>query len=202
MNTPTLPTASSRLCRATLALVAGVILFNVAQAAQPAGNTNAPASRDFSAFQIIADRNIFNASRVPRRPGQPSTPRPTNKSAETFSLVGTMFSEKGSLAFFDGTGPEHRKAIKLDGAIAGYTVVQIDPKGVRLVAGTNQVDLKVGNLLRHEEDGTWTLAAGGALPQGGTKDDAATGGSPTTDGAGSNEVLKRLMQRRQQEMSR
>ena len=42
--------------------------------------------------------------------------------------------------------------------IAGYKVANIAPNGVKLAAGTNELELSVGMQLRREEDGPWLLA--------------------------------------------
>ena len=85
--------------------------------------------------------------------------RPTPKSFDSLTLVGTMSYEKGTFAFFDGTSSEYKKALKLTDAIAGYKVTNIAPNGVKLASGTNELELSVGAQLRREEDGPWLLAS-------------------------------------------
>jgi hypothetical protein len=124
--------------------------------AAPAQQTNRPALRDFSSFQMIGEGNIFNPNRRPRfRPAR--TPRPV---VESFSLVGTMSYDANVLAFFDGTGsPNYNKVVKagVPNSIAGFQVSEIGPSSVKLRTPTNEFELKVGMQMRRGDDGKWTL---------------------------------------------
>jgi len=120
--------------------------------------TNRVNPRDFAAFQIINDRNIFDPNRRPRVESQArNTPRPP-QIVDTFSLVGTMSYSGKLLAFFDGTSSDYRKSLPVGDKIAGYTVSDIQHNLVKLQLGTNQVELKVGMQMRRSEDGSWSAA--------------------------------------------
>jgi hypothetical protein len=116
-----------------------------------------------------------------------------------------MTYEKGTFAFFDGTSSEYKKALKLADAIAGYKVTNIAPNGVKLVSGTNQLDLSVGAQLRREEDGPWLLSGQStsyaATPASTSTNAAATTstGSDTASGSAESDIIKRLMQKREKE---
>jgi hypothetical protein len=167
-------------------------------AAQP---TNAPAGTDYSSFRIIAERNIFDPNRYPHTTR--SNRRTTSRSATTFSLVGTMSYKNGMLAFFDGTDSDHRKVLTQNGVIAGYKVVEITLRGVKLESAGKLVEMKVGAQMRQESKGEWQLAGPGELPAS-TADNEATASNETPPSAGSssegNDVLKKLMQQREQEL--
>ncbi len=124
--------------------------------AQP---TNRGNPRDFSAFQIINDRNIFDPNRRPRVMGRNPTPR-APQIVDSFSLVGTMSYSNVLLAFFEGTSGDFRKSVPVGGKIANYTAKEIRQDAVKLAFGTNEIDLKVGMQMRRSEDGTWTPAEG------------------------------------------
>ncbi len=171
-------------------------------AAEPSGERERtpPRSRraDYSAFRAIAERNIFNAARSGGRAA--AAPRETRRPAHvnTLAVVGLMSYEKGAYAFFDGSSSEFRKAVPLGGTVGGFKVVDIRPDRVQLEAGTNQFELKVGARLRREEQGPWQVAESTEpLPA------ASPGPTGSAGAAGSNgaedEVLKRLLQRREQE---
>lgn len=171
-------------------------------ASPAAGQARGTARPDFSAFTIIAERNMFDPN---RRPVRASGPREKPKTVESFSLVGIMRYEKGTFAFFDGTSSSFRKALKQSDSIAGYQVAGIDSAAVRLSSGTNQVELRVGMQLRREDEGEWipsrrpeTFAAYGSAPASST---ATTSATPTDSAAsdGESEVLKRLKERREKE---
>jgi hypothetical protein len=169
--------------------------------AQPAAADAAPARArtDFSAFRLIAERNIFNAARSGGRVNALSRENRRPARADTLALVGVMSYEKGPFAFFDGSSTEFRKALQPGGTVADFKVLEIRPNGVRLDNGTNQFELRVGARLRREDQGPWQLsesteplsaaAAGGA---------SSSGGAESSNDA-ADEVLRRLLQRREQE---
>jgi len=151
----------------------------------------------FSTFKIIADRNIFDPNRTARRRGGPAQPKPV---AESLSLVGIMSYEKGTFAFFDGTSSSYKKALKSSDTIAGYKLTNIGPNSVTLLAGTNQVEMRVGSQLRREEEGPWLLASQSESYAASASSSSST--SARTDsaaGGDANEILKRLRQRKEQE---
>jgi hypothetical protein len=169
------------------------------------GTNNGPITLDYASFKkVIVDRNIFDPNRTPRGSvGPRDFSKP--KSFDSLTLVGTMTYEKGTFAFFDGTSSEYKKALKLADAIAGYKVTNIAPNGVKLVSGTNQLDLSVGAQLRREEDGPWLLSGQStsyaATPASTSTNAAATTstGSDTASGSAESDIIKRLMQKREKE---
>jgi hypothetical protein len=114
-----------------------------------------------------------------------------------------MSYEKGTFAFFDGTSADYKKALKLTDSIAGYKVSNIAPNAVKLVSGTNELELSVGAQLRREEDGPWLLS-GQSISYAATPASTSTNGvtaattnSDTTSGAAESDIIKRLMQKRE-----
>ena len=134
--------------------------------------------------------------------------RSISKSAPSFSLVGTMNYRNGMIAFFDGNDSDYRKVLSPDGVIAGYKVVEITLRGVKLEAAGKPVEMKVGAQMRQESKGEWQLAGSGELPAiaaTATNEAAATDETPAASAAPSsadepNDVLKKLMQQREQEL--
>lgn len=165
-----------------------------------------PARPDYAAFKLIADRNIFDPNRVPHRPD--AGPRTRPKVTESFALVGTMSYEKGTFAFFDGSSSEYRKVLKPADEIASYKLTDIAPNAVKLAAGTNELELRVGMQLHREEGGDWLLATQ-AEPYAASASASATntGAAPETaatqpgasSGGDLSELEKRMMQRREQQ---
>jgi hypothetical protein len=123
-----------------------------------AQSTNPANPHDFSAFQIVSERNIFDPNRQPRVRTPRTTPRPP-KIVDSFSLVGTMSYSNVLLAFFDGTSSDYRKSLAPGGKIANYTAAEIGQDVVKLVSGTNEIELKVGMQMRRSADGKWAAAA-------------------------------------------
>jgi hypothetical protein len=189
-----------RMAAALAAL--GMLLANGRPAA--AQTTNAPAATSYSSFQIIVDRNIFDPNRYAHT--SHSHGRSVSRSAPFFALVGTLSSRNGTLAFFDGNDSDYRKVLSPDGVIAGYKVTEITLYGVKLASTNKPVVMKVGAQMRQEGKGEWQLADSGELPATTTGNEApatdeTTAATPAS-GAGSepNEVLRKLMQQREQEL--
>ena len=171
--------------------------------------------QDLAAFSLITERNIFNASRAG---GRTATPRETRRPArvDAFGLVGVMSYDKGTFAFFDGSGPDYRKALQTGGDIAGFQLVAIFPAAVTLQNGTNSpaLEMRLGMQMRREEEGEWKMgertetfdSAGGSRRSstGGRGEGPSLGSLSTgsTTGGGSADeadALERLRKRREQE---
>ena len=163
--------------------------------------TNAPSRTDYAFFQIIADRNIFNPDRYSHqsrlRQGQREAP------VDAFALVGTMSYQRGQFAFFDGTSAAYRKVLERDGTIAGYKIAEITPNMVKLEAANIRVGLKVGSQMRHDGEG-WQLVAQSELPAVAVAENsvsnAPSSSADSSSGGEVNDVLKKLMQQREQEL--
>jgi hypothetical protein len=133
---------------------------------------------------------------------------------ESFSLVGVMAYQKGNFAFFDGSSSQFRKAVKPADTIAGFKVAEVFGNSVKLVSDSKEFTLQVGTQMRREDEGEWqsskrTEAYGSGGSRGSLSSSTATPPGPTTaapaataspgSSAGADEVLRRLMQRREQE---
>ena len=181
-----------------------------------AAETNQPAVLDSKALaRRVSDRNIFDPERQPRTRGESRpTPKPVvavAADAPEMGLVGVMTFPKGTFAFFDGNAAEYRKTLQLQALIAGHTVTAITPQSVTLSESNRPpVLLKVGQRLRKDAEGVWKLVAGGsgeAFTRSGGSAGAGSGAvssssatSTTEDPPGSDEILKRLLKKREQEM--
>lgn len=174
-----------------VALLAGAAPGAAAQPTNPPATTNAPAlaaatnapakppsTLDESAFAIIGERNIFNASRSGGQVRLPSR-RPT--SVEYFTLVGTMAYEKGVFAFFEGSSSEFTKVVKADGVMAGYKLADVLAGGVKLEADGKLIDLPMGSQMRREDAGAWQVAEASSGGSGGDNDSSSSASSRTSD---------------------
>lgn len=172
---------------------------NSATALQP---TNGITRLDLPSFQIISKRNIFDPNRRPERPSNTGIRvKPTQ--VDSFSLRGTMSYGNQSVAFFDGSSSEYSKAVTPKDTIAGYKIAEIAFDHVKLAASSNQtINLPIGSQMKRQDNGPWALvenpepAAESAAPAVSDKpaSPAATGGGGSAD-----DVIKRLMQKREQE---
>lgn len=169
------------------------------RAAMPAGEAGAggpvTSPLDYSAFKLVAERNIFDPNRTPHSAG----PAVQAKTTDSFSLVGTLSYSKGDFAFFDGTSADYKKVLKPNDTIAGYKVVEVRPDSVKLGQGTNEVNLAVGVQMRHQESGGW-LPSGDATPYAASSSSTSNPAASASAATGAeSDVLKRLMERREKE---
>jgi hypothetical protein len=188
-------------CAVRILCVVAVLVMAGCWAAS-AQETNTPSRTDYSFFRMIADRNIFNPDRSPRESRSRRDRR--EASVDAFALVGTMSYQKGQFAFFDGTSEAYRKVLERDGVIAGYKVAEITPSAVKLEVASKRVELKVGSQMRHE-GASWQLVAQSELPVEAETVDNSDSSAPSSSadsgpGGEVNDVLKKLMQRREQEL--
>jgi hypothetical protein len=117
---------------------------------------------------------------------------------DSFTLLGTLSYSKGDFAFFDGSASSYKKALKPKDRIADYQITAILPNAVRLESAGKTVEVLVGARMRREDDGPWQLDASG-VAKAATPNGAATSETNSADAGGDNDILKRLLQRREQE---
>lgn len=151
---------------------------------------------NFARYKLISDRNIFNSSRRPDRRDSGERERP--RRTDTLTLVGVIQYEKGAYAFFDGSSSEYRAVLETGKTIADHKITAVEPESVKLQAGTNTVELRMGMQMRREEGGDWTVVAGSGRPTLTTP--AAASGSSESSSADDDDIVKRLMKQREEEM--
>jgi hypothetical protein len=154
------------------------------------------AADSFEAFSLIGNLNIFDSSRVGWNPGTAAS------AVDTIALVGTLESGAGWMAFFESPNRLYRKALREGGTIAQFTVRRIEPDRVELAHETQVISLAVRQQLRRPAGGDWSA---GDVPLGPVAPSAA---APAASGSASappipsdaSDVLKRLMEQRQQQL--
>jgi hypothetical protein len=179
------------------------LLLSAANLTTAAQDGSGPSTPDFSAFQLLTERNIFNPNRSNRPPRTDSRPATRNPQVDNFTLVGTLGDGGQWTAFFDGTRSELRGRLRQNDSIGGYTLSAISNAGVQLDDGTNSVQLRVGMQLRREDNGPWLVAerevdSPVARTPSPNENSASTDSAST--GAGDNDVLLRLRQKREREL--
>ncbi len=193
---------------AVLALALGSGFLAAAQ------SNGVPGPTDYAQFsRFITDRNIFDPGRYSHAPGvRHYQPTRVNRSAPSFSLVGTMSYGKGMFAFFDGNQSDLRKVLYQSdsNSIAGFTVAEITLTGVKLETADKKqtLQLKIGDVMR-QEGASWQLAGQGEMFAGASAGESAApaadssspdAGAAPGSGLDGNDVLKKLMQQREQEL--
>ena len=194
-----------------VSLTAGVLLGALLGFAAETHPTSVIDSKEVA--RRVADRNIFDPERQPRIRGE-SRPVPKPKAvasadAPEFGLVGVITYPRGTFAFFDGNASEFHKTLQLNAVIAGQTLSTITPQSITLIASNRPPNLlRVGQRLRQDSEGVWQLVTGlggegfkrSGSAEGSTGTAAASSTTPSEDPPGSDEILKRLLKKREQEM--
>lgn len=163
-----------------------------------AQKTNSVNPRDYAAFKIIQDRNIFNPNRSARGSGGPRSEEKAVK-IESFTLVGTMSYQKGKFAFFDSSSSEFRKVLSPSKSIAGYTVTDVEEGGVKLEHDGKTIELPVGSQMKRQDGGEWRVSAAESAPRSTNSESTSGQSSSGPASASENDVLKRLLEKRQKE---
>lgn len=116
----------------------------------------------FKPFAIITERNVFNANRHAAEAPAPAAaaPKPERPpKVEAFALLGTLISERGAVAFFDGTSAAYRRAVEPGDQLGGHTVAAVEHDRVTLRDGERELCLLLKMQFRREGGGEWLLAA-------------------------------------------
>jgi hypothetical protein len=203
-SVPSKPERSDRSSKAERAERERAERSERAESSDRAAAASLPADGKFDAFRVIVDRNIFNPNRSPRTRAVPEEKPPR---VEEISLVGTMHYDKGVVAFFDSSDSEYRKNLREGDSIAGFKVRKIMADGVELVRDDQPVALRVAQQLRRREGGDWTVTAAPVRTDERTSG-AADGVRASAEAAAAeipadaSEALKRLMEKRKQQLSK
>ena len=177
-----------------------------------AQSNGVPGPTDYASFgRFVTERNIFDPNRYARSsPDRPNYHPTVSRSAPSFTLVGTMNYQKGMFAFFDGNSSDLRKVLYQSdsNSIAGYTVAEITPTGVKLQSADKKktVPMKIGEIMR-QMGNEWQLAGQGEVAATAMDGAAPAAGSSSSDtgsaaapAAAPNDILKKLMEQRQKEI--
>ena len=156
----------------------------------------------YDSFRLITDRNIFNPNRSGRRDRTAEEIAPPR--TDVISLVGTMDSDNGLRAFFDGSEPAFRKALHVGESIDKYKVAQIAPMVVDLERDGKTLSVRVGQQLRRPDGADWNLVGEDVARREAQARAAAEAkvdpNAPPAIPADADEVTKRLMQKRAQQL--
>jgi hypothetical protein len=129
-------------------------------ASKPKPEKSAKTDDGFKPFAVITQRNVFNANRgLAGSTPAAATPKPPKPAVvEAFALLGTLLSERGAVAFFDGTSTGYRKAAHEGDKLGPYTLTSIEPDRVTLHQGDREVSLPVKMQCHREGQGAWQVA--------------------------------------------
>jgi hypothetical protein len=173
--------------------------------------TAAPQSKKglgFDDFRLVRTRNIFDpnrrSTRVETAPARSTSAQPR---PNVLALTGTMVFEGRTLAFFSGSRLDYNKIISAGESVADFKVVRVTPIQVELLRDGKSSVLAVGHQIALEGSSaapastspTDSPEAAPAAPV--PPADAPTASAPpaTND---KTEIMRRLMERRQKEISK
>ncbi|MBN1903326.1 hypothetical protein JW926_18550 [Candidatus Sumerlaeota bacterium] len=151
----------------------------------------------FEEFRIIWERNIFDPSRrEPQR--EVRTPRKEEtKPEEHIRLLGALLNGKDANVFFEGSSSSYNGEWKRGDVIAGFRISQVQTNGVVLEKKDQKIDLPVGSVIIRTEGDAWRI--GDSSESFATIPEKEKSSNAISKDAGTNDILKRLMERRRQE---
>lgn len=166
----------------------------------------------YDAFELIRTRNIFDPNRraVKKESEQTRAVAPSRPRSVHLALTGTMVTDGRALAFFSGSRSEFNKIVKVGEKIGDFTVAAISAGQVDLKQGETPTVLAVGNRLQlegteadaAEPEPTPTDATPVAASPTSSTGTATPSAAPPPAPGNASEILKRMMERRAQEMKK
>jgi hypothetical protein len=163
----------------------------------PAPAVISPAN-SFEAFQLIVERNIFNPNRVGRTKGTDEKPPKTDE----ISLVGTMKYDQKVMAFFDSPDSAFRKTASVGDSVGDFKVQKIATDRVELERDSKPLTLKVSEQLRRPEGGDWTVRSAPTVAPSAATTLTPASAQPVEIPADASDVLKRLLKKREQQLTK
>jgi hypothetical protein len=176
-----------------------------------AGRTSAQppaAAHGFDAYRIVATRNIFDPDRIPTETNAPPPSRVTERPAtavDYVTLTGILVNGGKTLAFFSGSRPDYDKVTGVDGDIAGAKISKITPENIEVNRAGRKIVVAVGQTVPFDGSAPGAppavpaYAAPAAAPAGAAGADETSPAATPLPG-NLNEVMRRMMERRQQEL--
>lgn len=158
---------------------------------------------EFDEFKLVRTRNIFDPDRRVAAPGGRTPPAAAERRSSFLGVTGTMVTPTKSLAFFTGSLSDYNKVAGIGERVADFSVTSITSTAVELERDGKKLSVAVGRRLSLEAGGepraTESLQPGSDTapvpPLATPADDAPPSGVP----AGKEDVLRRMMERRQKE---
>jgi hypothetical protein len=168
----------------------------------------------FKAFHYVKVRNIFdpNRRRDPAEPGAVDSAELASRASDSrgtpyLALVGVLTRPEKQVGFFTGSSGEYQRILGSGQAIGAYKIRNVTMAGVELERDGKAFTLPVGGQIRFDAAGVGTLQATApepapTAPALSATDAAAPPPLPPGAPASASDVLKRMMERRQQELSK
>lgn len=168
---------------------------------------------EFENFSYILDNNIFDSNRQDRERLEAERRRSQQSSipVDRFALVGTMHNEGEAYAFFTGSDRDFRSVLNIGQAIAGYAVKSITKQYVELERDGEIIEFHIGMEMTRRGSEDWTLIENSRSDWSNTGGSTRSSRSPSTSestaskpaplSGDKSEILRKMMERRKQQMN-
>ena len=187
----------------------------------PRSNTDAPhGALTYESFRLLHSRNVFDPDRRPVRPANAASNAPVGR-ADYLALTGTLIDNDKTYAFFSGSRADFNKVLSVRDKIANATITQITPNNIVVERGGKSVNVLVGQTVplddksvpgaapsnfaevtatgidRPAGTGDIALPSSAASPAPGA---APTAGTAKSSASSPEEIMRKMMERRKQEL--
>jgi hypothetical protein len=176
-------------------------------------------AKGYNAFRTVRSRNIFDPQRRAMRTESTTTTVVTTARRPSFiALTGAMVTDDRALAFFSGSPSDYNKVLRAGESIADFKVATVNPKGVELARDGKTIALNVGQQIPLEGANAgvptaMSFESNAAPPSGsnafssssagsGSSSSSSPGAPSNSVGGDKNEILRRMMERREKEGSK
>jgi hypothetical protein len=161
------------------------------------------------AFSILWERNIFSSTRQAPVKEVVRKEVPPPPVVDEFALVGTLVTDEHAYAFFNGSELDFRGVRMIGEQIAGCTITRVDTEKIVIQLNEEKKEMAVGTGMKRVNQGPWSLEAvmqiapTGDISQNVVDGDTETNSPAVEEGsAPMNDVLRKLMERRRQELQK
>ena len=182
------------------------------------------AAKGFDAFRSVKARNVFDPDRHAMRGEAPPPAVPPANRPNFLTLTGTMVAEGKMLAFFSGSQTPYNKVVPVGESVADFKITAITNTQVEMERDGKAVVLAVGKQMPMEGTAAPSTPAPEAVaptvptptaenipaPEPAPANDPAPAGAEPADAkptdpapAGeTSDVIRRMMERRQKELTK
>lgn len=165
-----------------------------------------PPAPSYDAFRLVRLRNLFDPDRRgPRGDAAASTaPRAGGPLPNYLTFTGAMVTNGRKLAFFSGARPEYNRVIGPRDRIADFVVNEVSDGQVELRLGDQKIIVAVGQNVPLTGSSAASQPGLQPPPEAAPAPPVATsaGAAPAPSAGGADEVLRRMMERRQKEIAK
>jgi hypothetical protein len=188
------------------AVMVCIVFISVSSMAQ---ETPVLGESGIDSFSLLWERNIFSSTRQAPVREVVREEMPPPPVVDEFALVGTLVTDEHAYAFFNGSDRDYRGVRMIGGQIAGCTITQVDTEKIVIQLNEEKKEMAVGTGMKRVNQGPWSLeAVMQIVPTGDISQNVVDGSTETSTStavegsAPMNDVLRKLMERRRQELQR